>query len=84
VDGRLVELARVVDSCQLLRPFAVAPEELVESFDLLQQLAQQVEAVRLAYLAEIHGRGVAVSAGATSTSVWLRERHRVSSRSAYR
>jgi hypothetical protein len=66
-----------------LRPFAVEPVELVESFDLLQQLTQQVEAVRLAYLAELHVRGVAVAAGAVSTSAWLRDRHRVSNRAAH-
>ena len=63
-----MELARVVESCRLSRPYAVPPAELVESFDLLQQLAQEVAAIQLAYLAEIHARGVAVSAGAVSTS----------------
>ncbi|MGC4865496.1 DUF222 domain-containing protein [Micromonospora sp. DT53] len=55
---------------------------MLASLDATQVLAQRLAAVQLGLVRELDGRGVAVAQGASSTAVWLRERLRLSGRSA--
>ena len=55
---------------------------LLASLDATHVLAQRLATVQLGLVRELDGRGLAVAQGASSTAVWLRERLRLSGRSA--
>jgi hypothetical protein len=77
VEDRLAVLSEA-------RPYAMSSVELVAAFDAAQALAVELDAVRLGLIREIDVRGVAKGEGASSTAVWIRNRHRVGIRSAHR
>ena len=66
------------------RPWAMSTPELVDAVDVVQALVVEANAVLLRLVREVDARGVAKEQGASSTAVWLRDRHRVSVRSAHR
>ncbi|MFG1838663.1 DUF222 domain-containing protein [Micromonospora sp. NPDC049175] len=55
---------------------------MLASLDATHVLAQRLATVQLGLVREVDGRGLAVAQGASSTAVWLRERLRLSGRSA--
>ncbi|MET7959422.1 HNH endonuclease signature motif containing protein [Micromonospora zamorensis] len=57
--------------------WALADDELVAALDATHRLEQRLAAVKLALVREVDGRGTAVTQGASSTAVWLRERLRL-------
>ena len=77
VGDRLAALGRA-------RPWAMPAPELIDAVDLAQALVVEANAVLLGLVREVDARGIAKEQGASSTAVWLRDRHRVSVRSAHR
>ncbi|MET7371451.1 HNH endonuclease signature motif containing protein [Micromonospora arida] len=78
----LVQVGGAVDDCAEPALWALSDDELLASLDATQVLAQRLAAVQLGLVRELDGRGVAIAQGASSTAVWLRERLRLSGRSA--
>ncbi|WP_433355780.1 DUF222 domain-containing protein [Micromonospora saelicesensis] len=78
----LAQVGRAVDDCAETALWALSDDELLASLDATQVLAQRLAAVQLGLVRELDGRGVAIAQGASSTAVWLRERLRLSGRSA--
>src|SRR5918997_666066 len=62
----------------------MSADELVAGFDAVQALAVELDAVLLRFAREVDARGIAKDEGASSTAVWIRNRHRVAIRSAHR
>jgi hypothetical protein len=77
VEDRLAVLAGA-------RLWALSSPEVVAALDQAQALAVELNAVLLRLVREIDARGIAKSAGASSTAVWIRNRYRVSIRYAHR
>ncbi|MGC4768105.1 DUF222 domain-containing protein [Micromonospora sp. DT44] len=71
-----------VDACADTAPWALSDDELLAALDASHALAQRLATIQLALVRELDGRGLAVAQGASSTAVWLRERLRLSGRSA--
>jgi len=71
-------LDEALDECRSVLFGAVPQATLVEHLDRVHVIAQRVAAVHLALVREIDARGVAVAQGASSTTAWLRDRHRIS------
>ncbi|MGW3854639.1 DUF222 domain-containing protein [Micromonospora arida] len=78
----LAQVGEAVDDCAETALWALSDDELLASLDATQVLAQRLAAVQLGLVRELDGRGVAIAQGASSTAVWLRERLRLSGRSA--
>ncbi|MET8089708.1 DUF222 domain-containing protein [Micromonospora sp. NPDC005220] len=78
----LAQVGGAVDDCTETALWGLSDDELLASLDATQLLAQRLAAVQLGLVRELDGRGVAVAQGASSTAVWLRERLRLSGRSA--
>lgn len=78
----LTQVDGAVDDCVETALWALSDDDLLASLDATQVLAQRLAAVQLGLVRELDGRGVAVTQGASSTAVWLRERLRLSGRSA--
>ncbi|MFI6065350.1 DUF222 domain-containing protein [Micromonospora sp. NPDC051227] len=78
----LAQVGGAVDDCAETTLWALSDDDLLASLDATQVLAQRLAAVQLGLVRELDGRGVAVAQGASSTAVWLRERLRLSGRSA--
>ncbi|MGC4877508.1 DUF222 domain-containing protein [Micromonospora sp. DT43] len=78
----LAQAASAVDDCAEAAPWAFPDGELLASLDAAHVVAQRLAAVQLALVRELDARGLAVAQGASSTAVWLRERLRLSGRSA--
>ncbi|RAO52345.1 HNH endonuclease signature motif containing protein [Micromonospora saelicesensis] len=78
----LAQVGGAVDDCAETALWALSDDELLASLDATQVLAQRLAAVQLGLVRELDGRGVAIAQGASSTAVWLRERLRLSGRSA--
>ncbi|MGC4792604.1 DUF222 domain-containing protein [Micromonospora saelicesensis] len=78
----LAQVDGAVDDCAETALWALSDDELLASLDATQVLAQRLAAVQLGLVRELDGRGVAIAQGASSTAVWLRERLRLSGRSA--
>ncbi|MEV0215519.1 DUF222 domain-containing protein, partial [Micromonospora sp. NPDC050695] len=53
---------------------ALPEQELIAALDAAHRLEQRLAAVKLALIREVDGRGTARAQGASSTTVWLRER----------
>ncbi|MEU4553949.1 HNH endonuclease signature motif containing protein [Micromonospora violae] len=78
----LAQVGSAVDDCAETALWALSDDELLASLDATQVMAQRLAAVQLGLVREVDGRGLAVAQGASSTAVWLRERLRLSSRTA--
>ncbi|MET8278812.1 DUF222 domain-containing protein [Micromonospora sp. NPDC005174] len=78
----LAQAAGGVDDCADAALWALADDELLASLDAAHVLAQRLATIQLALVRELDGRGLAVAQGASSTAVWLRDRLRLSGRSA--
>ncbi|RQX18641.1 HNH endonuclease [Micromonospora ureilytica] len=74
------ELAQADDAvaaCVDAATWALPEHDLVAALDAAHRLQQRLAAVTLTLIREIDGRGTARTQGASSTSVWLRERLRL-------
>ncbi|WFE49586.1 HNH endonuclease signature motif containing protein [Micromonospora sp. WMMD1155] len=74
------ELARMesaVASCADAAAWALSERDLIAALDATHRLQQRLAAVQLAVVRELDGRGTAVAQGASSTTVWLRDRLRL-------
>ncbi|MGC4818786.1 DUF222 domain-containing protein [Micromonospora sp. DT63] len=80
--GALAQASGAVDDCVEAAAWALPDNELLASLDAAHQVAQRLAAVQLGLVRELDARGLAVAEGASSTAVWLRDRLRLSSRSA--
>ncbi|MEH0931169.1 HNH endonuclease signature motif containing protein [Micromonospora sp. CPCC 205558] len=78
----LAQVGGAVDECAGTALWGLSDDELLASLDTTQLLAQRLAAIQLGLVRELDGRGLAVAQGASSTAVWLRERLRLSGRSA--
>ncbi|MFI6783834.1 DUF222 domain-containing protein [Micromonospora sp. NPDC050276] len=78
----LEQVGGAVDDCAETALWGLSDGELLASLDATQVLAQRLAAVQLGLVRELDARGVAVAQGASSTAVWLRDRLRLSGRSA--
>ncbi|MFF5172702.1 DUF222 domain-containing protein [Micromonospora sp. NPDC000089] len=75
-------LDEVLDGLVDAPAWPLGEAELVASLDAVHAVEQRLAAVKLALVREVDGRGLATAQGASSTAVWLRDRLRVSGRSA--
>ena len=80
--GALAQAVGAVDDCAEAAPWALSDGELLASLDTTHEVAQRLAAIQLGLVRELDARGLAVAHGASSTAVWLRERLRLSGRSA--
>ncbi|MDG4808593.1 DUF222 domain-containing protein [Micromonospora sp. WMMD1120] len=74
------ELARAeaaVAACADAPAWALAERDLITVLDATHRVQQRLAAVQVAVVRELDGRGTAVERGASSTTVWLRERLRL-------
>ncbi|MEU1358967.1 DUF222 domain-containing protein [Micromonospora zamorensis] len=78
----LAQAGGAVDDCAGASLWALSDDDLLACLDATHVLAQRLAAVQLGLVREVDSRGLAVAQGASSTSIWLRERLRLSSRSA--
>ncbi|MEU8179813.1 DUF222 domain-containing protein [Micromonospora sp. NPDC049044] len=78
----LAQLGGAVDDCAETALWGLSDAELLAALDATQVLAQRLATIQLGLIREVDGRGLAVTQGASSTAVWLRERLRLSGRSA--
>ncbi|WP_371408211.1 HNH endonuclease [Micromonospora zamorensis] len=78
----LAQAGGAVDDCAGASLWALSDNDLLACLDATHVLAQRLAAVQLGLVREVDSRDLAVARGASSTSVWLRERLRLSSRSA--
>ncbi|MEU8424065.1 DUF222 domain-containing protein [Micromonospora sp. NPDC048835] len=78
----LEQVSGAVDDCAEAALWGFSDDELLACLDATQVVAQRLAAIQLGLVRELDGRGVAVIQGASSTAVWLRDRLRLSGRSA--
>ncbi|MFI6267772.1 HNH endonuclease signature motif containing protein [Micromonospora zamorensis] len=78
----LAQAGGAVGDCAGAALWALSDDDLLACLDATHVLAQRWAAVQLGLVREVDARGLAVAQGASSTSAWLRERLRLSSRSA--
>ncbi|MET8353722.1 MULTISPECIES: DUF222 domain-containing protein [unclassified Micromonospora] len=78
----LAQAGGAVDDCAEAAPWTLSDAELLASLDATHTVAQRLATVQLGLVRELDARGLAVAQGASSTAVWLRERLRLSGRSA--
>lgn len=78
----LAQANGAVDDCAETALWGFSDDDLLASLDATQMVAQRLAAIQLGLVRELDSRAVAVAQGATSTAVWLRDRLRLSSRSA--
>ena len=78
----LAQVGGAVGTCADATLWALSDDELLASLDAAHEAAQRLTAVQLGLVRELDARGLAVHRGAASTAVWLRERLRLSGRSA--
>ncbi|MFG1836840.1 DUF222 domain-containing protein [Micromonospora sp. NPDC049175] len=74
------ELAQADDAvaaCVDDAAWALTEDELIAALDAAHRVEQRLAAVTLALVRELDGRGTALTQGASSTAVWLRERLRL-------
>jgi hypothetical protein len=65
-------------------PWALSPDEVVAELDVLVPWIVRAEAALLARVREVEGRGIARRDGATSTTMWLRNRYLMGGATAWR
>ncbi len=80
-DG-LVDAGELIASLLARPAYAFDDVELVALFDAAGEHVRLAQALQAFALGEIDARGLPIAQGATSTTVWARERQRVSNRSA--
>ncbi|BCB75436.1 HNH endonuclease signature motif containing protein [Phytohabitans flavus] len=80
----LEQLSEVVGKCAGASVWTLGDDELVNSLDAVHQALQTLTAAQLHLIREIDGRGLPIAQHASSTAVWLRERHRISIHAAKR
>ncbi|BCB75747.1 HNH endonuclease signature motif containing protein [Phytohabitans flavus] len=80
----LDQLREVVGKCATASVWTLSDDELVDSLDTIHQALQTLTAAQLHLIREIDGRGLPIAQHASSTAVWLRERHRISIHAAKR
>lgn len=80
----LAQLIDPVGKCAGAPAWPLSDEDLIDSLDAIHRIAQKVFATRLHLIREIDGRGIPHAQQASSTAVWLRERHRISIHAAKR
>ncbi|MBM7492012.1 hypothetical protein JOD64_003234 [Micromonospora luteifusca] len=78
----LAQAGGTVDDCAEAALWGLSDGELQASLDATHVLAQRLATVQLGLVRELDARGLAVAQGASSTAVWLRERLRITGRSA--
>ncbi|MGN9809178.1 DUF222 domain-containing protein [Micromonospora sp. BQ11] len=78
----LAQLSEVFDEVVDASSWAWSDEDLIASLDTVHLLEQRLTALKLGLVREVDGRGLATRQGATSTAVWLRDRLRLTGRSA--
>ncbi|MEU5961305.1 DUF222 domain-containing protein [Micromonospora parva] len=78
----LEQVGDAVDDCAETTLWGLSDDELLASLDATQVLSQRLATVQLGLVREVDSRGLAVTQGASSTAVWLRDRLRLSGRSA--
>ncbi|MEU7798656.1 DUF222 domain-containing protein [Micromonospora arborensis] len=78
----LAQAGGAVGDCAEAALWGLSDDELQASLDATHVLAQRLATVQLGLVRELDARGVAVAQGASSTAVWLRERLRITGRSA--
>lgn len=66
-----------LQTCVDAQVWGLPEPDLVAALDAVHVLEQRLTALTLALVREVDGRGTAVTAGATSTAVWLRDRLRL-------
>src|SRR5882724_3113591 len=71
----LVRLDEALAECHASAIWALSTTNLVEGLDEIVCQQSQLEALRLKFVHEIDAQGIARRHGATSTGVWLRNRH---------
>ncbi len=82
VRETLAVMRKALDECPSLAVFGFSLDEIVSCVDDLNVVVQQVAAMQLALVRQVDTLGVAAELGATSTVAWLRDRYRMSGRSA--
>ncbi|WP_430501054.1 DUF222 domain-containing protein [Micromonospora trifolii] len=80
----LAQAEAAVADCLDAPTWALPEHDLVAALDAAHRLERRLAAVRLALVREVDGRGTAVTQGASSTAVWLRDRLRVNVSAARR
>ncbi|MFF0149865.1 DUF222 domain-containing protein [Micromonospora sp. NPDC005203] len=78
----LAQAGGAVDDCAETALWGLSDDDLLSSLHATQVLAQRLATVQLGLVRELDSRGLAVAQGASSTAAWLRERLRLSGRSA--
>ncbi|MFG3555914.1 DUF222 domain-containing protein [Micromonospora sp. NPDC047557] len=73
----LAQADEAVAACLDASAWSLAEQDLVAALDATHRLAQRLAGLQLALVREIDGRGIARANGASSTTVWLRERLRL-------
>src|SRR5687768_5986182 len=66
------------------RPWAMSADEVVAGLDQLQAMAAELEATRLRFVRRAEALAVPRRDGATSMTVWLRNRYRIAIQTARR
>ncbi|WP_410808970.1 DUF222 domain-containing protein [Micromonospora sp. 067-2] len=82
MDRSLTQLNADVDDCADVAMWALSEEDLLAWLDTTHRVTQRLATIQLGLVRELDARGVAVAQGASSTAVWLRQRLRLSARSA--
>ncbi|WFE49148.1 HNH endonuclease signature motif containing protein [Micromonospora sp. WMMD1155] len=80
----LAQAEAAVADCLDASVWALPEHDLVAALDAAHRLEQRLAAVQLALVREVDGRGTALTQGASSTAVWLRDRLRLSVSAARR
>ncbi|WP_433268951.1 DUF222 domain-containing protein [Micromonospora vinacea] len=73
----LAQAEAAVANCLDASAWALPEHDLVAALDATHRLEQRLVAVKLALVRELDGRGTATAQGASSTTVWLRDRLRL-------
>ncbi|MGV9213994.1 DUF222 domain-containing protein [Micromonospora sp. RB23] len=73
----LTQADEAVAACLDASAWSLTEHELVAALDAAHRLAQRLAALELTLVRELDGRGTARAQGACSTTVWLRERLRL-------
>ncbi|MEU7780968.1 HNH endonuclease signature motif containing protein [Micromonospora parva] len=70
----LTQADAAVAACVDAAAWALSEQDLIAALDAAHRLEQRLAAVTLTLIRELDGRGTATAHGASSTTVWLRER----------
>ncbi|MFC7551022.1 DUF222 domain-containing protein [Plantactinospora sp. GCM10030261] len=76
-------LDEAVGDCLATDPWALSDTELLAALDAAVVSQRRIAAVVSGLVREIHGRDLPRRDGATSTTAWLRHRHRLTGRAAH-